>query len=114
MYAIRSYYDYPEKFQVAQIKLWGSTVTVGTKNYGNERIIGADTSFFDMFSYQLLIGNPKTSFRSPNKAIITEKAANKYFGDSEAVGQTIEINGKAFQISGIIKNEQRHSSYNFV
>lgn len=105
--------DYPEKFQVTQIKLWGSIVTVNTKSYGNERIIGADNSFFDMFSYPLVIGNPKTALGSPNEAIITDEAAAKYFGNAEAAGQTIQIDGSPYKISGIIKEKHQNSHFNF-
>ncbi len=105
--------DYPEKFQVTQIKLWGSIITVHTKSYGNERIIGADNSFFDVFTYPLVIGNPKTALGSPNEAIITDTAAVKYFGNAEAVGQTIQINGSPHKISGIIKDKRQNSHFNF-
>jgi putative ABC transport system permease protein len=105
--------NYPEKFQVTQIKLRGSIVTINSKSFGNERIIGADNSFFNMFTYQFIIGNPKTVLNSPNEAIITDEAAIKYFGNFEAIGQTIQIDGNAYQITGIIKNNHQNSHFYF-
>lgn len=105
--------NYPEKFQVTQIKLKESIVNINSKSFGNERIIGADNSFFNMFTYQLIIGNPKTALNSPNEAIITDVAAIKYFGNSEAIGQTIQIDGSTYKITGIIKNNHQNSHFYF-
>ena len=105
--------NYPEKFQVTQIKLKGSIVTINSKSFGNERIIGADNSFFNMFTYQFVIGNPKTALNSPHEAIITNEAAIKYFGNSEAIGQTIQVDGNTYKITGIVKTNHQNSHFNF-
>ena len=105
--------NYPEKFQVTQVKLRESIVTINSKSFGNERIIGADNSFFNVFTYQFVIGNPKTALNSPNEVIITDEAATKYFGNTEAIGQTIQINGNPYKITGIIKNNHQNSHFYF-
>ena len=105
--------NYPEKFLVTQIKLRGSVVTVDSKSIGSERIIGADNSFFDVFTYQFVRGNPRTALNSPNEVIITDGAALRYFGNTEAVGQTIQIDDDPYKITGIIKNNHQNSHFNF-
>jgi putative ABC transport system permease protein len=105
--------NYPEKLQVSQVKLRESIVTINSKSFGNERIIGADSSFFDVFTYQFVIGNPKTALNSPNEVIITDEAAIKYFGNAKAMGQTIQLNGNPYKITGIIKNNHQNSHFYF-
>jgi putative ABC transport system permease protein len=105
--------SFPEKFQVSQVKLRESIVTINSTSFGNERIIGADNSFFNVFTYQFVIGNPENALDSPNEVIITDEAAIKYFGNAEAIGQTIQINSNPYKITGIIKNNHQNSHFYF-
>ena len=105
--------DYPEEFQVTQVKLRGSIVTVNLKSYGNDRIIGADDHFFNFFTYPFIIGNPKTALHSPNEVVITDEAAMKYFGNTQAIGQTIQIDGIPYKISGIIEDNHQNAHFYF-
>ena len=104
---------YPEKFLATQIKLRGSVISTEDKSIGSERIIGADDSFFDVFTYEFLRGDPQTALASPHEVIITDKAALRYFGRTEALGQTIQIDGNPYKITGIIKHKQQNSHFYF-
>jgi putative ABC transport system permease protein len=64
----------------------------------------ADAAFFTLFSFPLVEGNPKTILSEPNTAAISERAAEKYFGGSAAVGRTLRIFDEDFLISGIFKD----------
>ena len=37
----------------------------------------ADSSFFDVFGYELLLGDPETALSEPNSLVITERMAKK-------------------------------------
>ena len=42
-------------------------------------------SFFELFSFDLLQGNPATVLKEPFQMVLTESAANKLFGNSDAL-----------------------------
>ncbi|XWW43857.1 ABC transporter permease [Fibrella sp. USSR17] len=48
-------------------------------------------SFFNVFSYSLLTGNPKTALAEPNTGVISTSLAKRLFGAKSPVGQTIRI-----------------------
>jgi len=82
--------------------------------YFFENIISADESLFRVFSFPLLKGNPKTALAQPNTLVLTEKMARKYFGSTEAVGQTLMLNDTLpFQVTGVVKDVPKQSHIQF-
>lgn len=62
-------------------------------------------AFLEMFTYPLLRGDKTTALANPNSMVITEELAKKYFGDSDPIGQVINVNNKFdFIVTGILKN----------
>jgi putative ABC transport system permease protein len=52
-------------------------------------VVHADSTLFDVFSrYRQLSGAPRTALNEPNTVVITESAAKKYFGSTDAIGKT--------------------------
>jgi len=52
-------------------------------------LLYVDTSFFDVFSFPLLAGDPHTCLKSPSSVVITEDQAKKQFGTTQAIGKII-------------------------
>ena len=78
----------------------------------------ADASIFDMFSWALLAGNPKTALEAPYSIVLTETTAKKYFGNANPIGQIIEgIGGRAadgaYTVTGVIKDIPQNSHFTF-
>jgi len=72
-----------------------------------------DTSFFSIFSFPILKGN-KQLLTQPNKAFITERTNQKYFGNENPIGKTFTYDKKTpFEIVGIVKNPPSNSSIQF-
>lgn len=68
----------------------------------------ADASFFNIFTYNFLEGNPKTALTDPKSVVITEEIANKMFGGESAVGKQIRISSSTngdhdYTVSGVFK-----------
>src|SRR4030095_10951167 len=49
----------------------------------------ADPSFLNMFNVQLTKGNPKTALDGPDKLLLSESMAKKYFGNEEPMGKKL-------------------------
>jgi putative ABC transport system permease protein len=88
-------------------------VQAGEKNFLNDLLAVADPSFFEIFTFPFLKGNPKTALLGPLSIVITEDMANKYFGDEESIGKVIKIHNKEFHVTGLIKNIPPNSHIQF-
>ncbi len=80
--------------------------------------IFADERFFEVFSYELLEGNPKQVLADQNNIVISEKLANKLFESTEnIIGKTVEWGNafvkESFQISGIFEDPGPKSTRQF-
>ena len=74
----------------------------------------ADPSFLEIFSFQLLEGDPQTALTSPLSIVLTEKLATKLFGDDEAIGKSFLVYDQYnFVVSGIMKNPPLNSHLEF-
>lgn len=62
----------------------------------------AGKSFFNLFSYPLLSGDPKTALQEVNTAVITETNAKKLFGSINAVGKTFTYGNNLIKITGVM------------
>ncbi len=70
-----------------------------------EGIAFTEVSFFDIFNFPLLQGNQRTVLTEPNTAILTERMANKYFGNKNPIGETFWLQNKLpFTVTGVLKN----------
>ena len=54
-----------------------------------KQIYAVDPEFFNVFSFKLLKGDPQNALLEPNSIILTEEIAQKFFGQEEALDQTI-------------------------
>ena len=78
----------------------------------NERGLGiADGSFFRLFSFPLIAGNPATVLAEPYTAAISESAAKKYFGDLEAIGRILTISDQDYAVTGVFKDMPGQSHF---
>jgi putative ABC transport system permease protein len=108
--------DYPQVEQFTRIYASeGSKLIKKGNEFINEtRIAYVDSTFFDVFSFDLISGNPKTSLNDPNTAVISETGAKKYFGSTDVVGKLIETSDKiAFKITAVMKDMPSNSHFIF-
>lgn len=63
-----------------------------------------DSTFYDIFDFELLIGDRNTVFDNPNNVVITEAYARRVFGDENPIGKSMILNQEddPIIISGIM------------
>jgi putative ABC transport system permease protein len=89
-------------------------VKKGTESFKEERVIFADSNFFNVFSIPLLKGNPKTILREPKTLVITQTIANKYFGDADPIGKTLTFGEKdVYRITGLCKDVPSNTHFHY-
>jgi len=80
-----------------------------------------DNNFFDVFSFQLLRGNPATVLNNISAVVLTETTAKKFFNSTDVVGKVLQMDadpsyeklGKPLIVSGIVKDPPANSSLQF-
>ncbi len=76
-----------------------------------------DESFFKVFGFELLKGNPESLFDQHYNIVITEETALKYFGTVDPIGKQLEINGPpspgSYRVTGIVKSPPKNSHLQF-
>ncbi len=88
----------------------------GTDTF-NEDVLSVDHDFFSVFSFPLIAGDPTQVLSNLNDMVLTEESAEKYFGTTDVVGKTLELQFndqfETFVITGVAKNPPQNSSIQF-
>ena len=77
----------------------------------------ADPSFFSMFTYPLIKGNPQRPFTDAHSVVLSETTANRFFGDEDPIGKALTGDDKKlYTVTGVMKDMPGNSSiqYNIV
>jgi len=111
--------DFPEiKEYVRLLKdekvLIGQT---GEQHYYENKMLYADSTFFNVFSIGLEKGNAAHALEKPNSIVLTREAAKKYFGRADPIGKTLEVNsfGRTFnlEVTAIARKVPSNSHFTF-
>ncbi len=72
-------------------------------------------SFFEIFDYNLIKGNPDKLLTEPNEVVLTESAALMFFGDEDPIGKVLITNRDwgNFKVTGLIEDPPGNSHLQF-
>ncbi|MEM9666413.1 MAG: ABC transporter permease [Bacteroidota bacterium] len=114
--------DFPEVEYGLRISMHWPEVLVrheGELRY-EDQFFFVDSTFFDVFSFPLVHGDPATALTRPFTVVISETMARNYFGDADPLGQTLNIKGPwdahDFEITGVARDapSNSHFAFNFL
>jgi putative ABC transport system permease protein len=108
--------DYPEILHAVRINRSGAwLVRYGDTRFNEDGVLFADSSFFSVFDFKLLRGDPKTSLVNPRSMILTEEFARKYFGSEDPMGKrlSLEADTNLYTVTGVIQNIPANSHFRF-
>jgi putative ABC transport system permease protein len=83
------------------------------KIFEENRFLYADDAFFKIFSFKLLEGNAATALNAPDKIVLTQSAAKKYFGNASALNKSLSIKDKPYTVSAICEDVPQNSQIKF-
>jgi len=66
-------------------------IRYGEHAFPEGRVFFGDSSFFNVFGFDLLQGDPQLALKEPWSIVLTESVAEKYFGDTDPVGEVIHL-----------------------
>ena len=113
--------DYPEVINHSRVEPFGNEILIyDGKKLGEQKLFGVDNSFLSMFSYPLVVGDPKTALKEPNTIIITEKLARKMFDIKDNNFQTainkaivIQRDSLPYKVTAVCKDVPENSHLQF-
>ncbi|AHM62873.1 hypothetical protein D770_23140 [Flammeovirgaceae bacterium 311] len=105
---------FPETEAYVRLMKYPRVIAQEDRMFEEKDFLYADSTFFSVFSFPLLEGNPATVLDAPEKLVITQSMAKKYFGNQPAVGKTLKLGGvKDYMISGIAADVPENSQIKF-
>ncbi len=108
--------EFPQVETATRIDRMGEQVVRFGEYIFNERnLLRADPNFFDVFTFPLIAGEPKRVLTEPNTIVLSQRLAQKYFGDQSPVGEVLVIGKEqtAFRVTGVVKNPPQNSHFEF-
>lgn len=95
----------------------GSTIfKKGTDLVDEQMVLAVDSNFLNLFNYPVIAGNADELLIAPYTLVLTASKAKKYFGDSDPIGQRIEVLGgfnRPFEVVGVIEDIPDNTHYSF-
>ncbi len=74
------------------------------------KVAYADSTFFDMFGLDLLVGDINTALVEPNTLVMTKTEATKHFGTANALGQSVVLNNdEVYTVTGVMNDLPKNS-----
>jgi putative ABC transport system permease protein len=107
--------DFPEVEQTVKLG-WPFEITTQyeDKFFTETDILPVDSTFFDVFSFKLIRGDPSTALNKPLSLVLTEETAERYFGEEDPLGKSIILAGEyPLNVTGVVENIPRNSHFHF-
>jgi len=110
--------EFPEidTFTRYQDRTWleSSTFATGDKKFYETGLYYADPSFFEIFSFSFLEGDPKTALKDPDSLVITRDIARKYFGEEKVLGRVLRYNNRRdLRVTAVLENLPHNTHFQF-
>lgn len=104
------YENFDEVENFTRFQKIDGVLSFGEKKFREEEMYMADTSFFDIFSFKVLKGDPHTGLGEPLKMMLSQSIAQKYFGDQDPLGESMRFDGGLeLEVIGVYEDAPRNS-----
>ncbi len=82
--------------------------------FSEEKIYYADDELLKIFSFKTLAAESNFPLSEPNTVVITETIARKYFGEAQALGKSLVMNGdQAYRVTAVVQDIPQNSHLKF-
>ena len=118
--------EIPEIKNYARIHpMYGDAALISFDNQNGEpslfhekNIYFADSSFLDIFTFDVIKGDALNALDKPSSMVITESTANRYFGNADPIGKSLQVRTKDwgdgdYTVTAVIKDVPENSQLQF-
>jgi putative ABC transport system permease protein len=106
--------EFPEVEDYVRMTRAGSRriVEYNERAFEEDKWMFVDGSFFRVFSFELLAGDPATALNEPESVVITSDMAEKYFGTEDPAGKSLRVNKETlYKVTGVVQNIPQNSHF---
>lgn len=83
------------------------------RRFYEEDFYYADSSVFDVFTFPLIEGDPKTALVAPHSMVITQSIATQYFDNETPLGKVLKSGDQLYKITGVMEDVPHNSHIDF-
>jgi putative ABC transport system permease protein len=106
--------NFPEIKKSVRLTNSSRVLSVKEKKLYDTKIVYADSTLFDIFTYPMLQGDPQKALVNPYSIVLTQNTAKKYFGNEAPLGKIMQLSDTInLTVTGIIKNVPSNSHFTF-
>jgi putative ABC transport system permease protein len=110
--------EYPQVEQMVRMNPQGDVMVKKGANFiQDHQLVFADSTIFQVFTIPMIAGDPMTALNEPNTIVIDENVARRYYGSTDVIGKTLELENHAIcKVTGVIRvmPEQSHFHFSFI
>lgn len=86
----------------------------GNKEFNEPHVLFVDSTFFQIFDYEVSKGDKATALQKPNSVLLTESAAKRYFGNADPIGKLLQIEGRQeLIVTAVMADPPRNAHFQF-
>ena len=106
---------FPAVQEAVRMDKFPTVVRYRNKLLNEQRFLYADSSFFRVFSFPLLKGNPSTALNAPHQVVLTKTTAERYFGKENPIGKILNLDTDESQyvVTGLVADCPSNSQIKF-
>lgn len=105
--------DLPEVESYVRFQNWNLLGQRNGNSYYEPNSYIADSTVFDIFSWNLISGDKKTALVEPYSIVLTESMAKRYFGDENPLGQSLKMDYDNYTVTGVMEDVPENSHFTF-
>jgi len=108
--------EFPEVAAATRVEEWDNVlIRYEDKTFLEDKFLWADSTFFQIFSFKLIEGDPINVLNEPKKIVVSQNMAKKYFGSEDPVGKTLKVfsDSTHYLVTGVFENVPVNSHLDF-
>jgi putative ABC transport system permease protein len=89
-------------------------IDAGRGNQEESNFAFVDEYFYDVFDFEMIVGNRETVLSEPNQIVLTKSTADRLFGSAiNAAGKSLKVDGKDYLVTGVMQDFPSNSHMEF-
>jgi putative ABC transport system permease protein len=106
---------FPEVESATKMTKYQRVISYGDKLINEKNFMYADSTFFHIFSFKLLQGDPHTALAASHNVILTESTAKKYFAGENPIGKALHVGNDSnlYHVTGVMQDCPSNSQIKF-
>ncbi len=104
--------NFPEiKEAVRLLPREGIQVQFDEKKFIEDKFTFVDTGFFELFTFNYILGNKESAVSAPGTVVITQEIATKYFENKDPIGKILRFDNETEYIVAAVVEKMPHNSH---